>query len=220
MAYRKYDTCFFERYAAQCLQRVLGHKFDGLVNMDRPDLQSEDGKTLGIEVTRAMSGGKGGAQLLLKEMAGVHPVDRSEEMELEEIISNGYAYGLQRGRYVGTTEQAYWTLAKPLKEIIQSKVSKAMNGFYGSFKELGLFIFSQDSLSQQDVHKAARYVMDLQQDSDTRYERLFIADLDSLYACNLSRDISEEYRVSVHPISKELRKELYLSSLDLKHEQN
>lgn len=82
MAFRKYDTYFFERYAALCLSTMLGHKFDGLVNRDRPDLQSQDGKTLGIEVTRAMSGGKGGAQLLLKEMAGVHPVDREDELEL------------------------------------------------------------------------------------------------------------------------------------------
>ena len=54
MAYRKYDTCFFERYAMLQLRSLLGHKFDYLVNRDRPDLQSPDGKTLGIEVTRAL----------------------------------------------------------------------------------------------------------------------------------------------------------------------
>ena len=48
MAYRKYDTCFFERYAMLQLRSLLGHKFDYLVNRDRPDLQSPDGKTLGI----------------------------------------------------------------------------------------------------------------------------------------------------------------------------
>lgn len=215
MAFRKYDTCFFERYAALCLSTMLGHKFDGLVNRDRPDLLSQDGKTLGIEVTRAMSGGKGGAQLLLKEMAGVHPVDREDELELEEIISSGYAYGLQRGRYVGTTEKAYWTLAKPLKEIIGSKVSKVMNGFYGRFDELGLFVFSQEDLSLSDVRKAAAYTMNLQKEGDIRYARLFIADLDSLYACNLSREVSDEFRVSVYPITTEQRKYFYLNSLDI-----
>ena len=51
---RKYDTCFFERYAQISLATLLGHEFDCLVNLDRPDLQSEDGKSIGIEVTRAM----------------------------------------------------------------------------------------------------------------------------------------------------------------------
>lgn len=71
MAYRKYDTCFYERYAATALQNLLGHKFDGLLNLDRPDLQSPDGHRLGIEVTRAMEGGKPAARVLLKEMAGI-----------------------------------------------------------------------------------------------------------------------------------------------------
>ena len=51
---RKYGTCFFEQYAQITLAALLGHEFDDLVNRDRPDLQSADGHTLGIEVTRAM----------------------------------------------------------------------------------------------------------------------------------------------------------------------
>ena len=48
---RKYGTCFFEQYAQITLAALLGHEFDDLVNRDRPDLQSADGHTLGIEVS-------------------------------------------------------------------------------------------------------------------------------------------------------------------------
>jgi hypothetical protein len=44
---QKYDTCFFEKYAQIELATVLGHDFDGLVNLDRPDLQSPGCHTLG-----------------------------------------------------------------------------------------------------------------------------------------------------------------------------
>ena len=49
-----FDTCFFERYAHVTLRNCLGQEYDDLVNRDRPDLQSSDGRTMGIEVTRAM----------------------------------------------------------------------------------------------------------------------------------------------------------------------
>jgi hypothetical protein len=50
---RKFDTCFFERYARITLETILGEEFGALVNEDRPDLQMPD-KSLGIEVTRAI----------------------------------------------------------------------------------------------------------------------------------------------------------------------
>lgn len=54
MAKRPFGTCFFESYAQISLAALLGHEYDCLVNIDRPDLQSNDGHSLGIEVTRAM----------------------------------------------------------------------------------------------------------------------------------------------------------------------
>ena len=54
MARREFGTCFFEQYAQITLQAILGDDFAGLVNRDRPDLQSVDGHAIGIEVTRAM----------------------------------------------------------------------------------------------------------------------------------------------------------------------
>lgn len=216
MAFRKYDTCFFERYAAVSLNRLLGHKFDDLRNVDRPDLQSADGRRLGIEVTRAMEGGRVAAQLLLKEMAGVHPVDAADRDELESIVRSGYAFGLQRGRYVGVTEKSYWTMAKPLREIIRNKVGKVTSGFYGDFDEFGLYVFCQETLTEEEVRKAAAYTMELQQDAEHGYARLFLSDLAALYACNLEDGLSMEYRISEHPVTPEQRRQFFLDSLVLK----
>ena len=88
MAGRRFDTCFFERYAQHTLETFLGSAYSALVNEDRPDLQMPD-KSLGIEVTRAMEPRKDVAQELLLEMAGVEsPADSKEEME--QIIKSGY----------------------------------------------------------------------------------------------------------------------------------
>ena len=48
MATREFGTCFFEQYAQISLSALLRSEFDCLVNMDRPDLQSPDGKSIGI----------------------------------------------------------------------------------------------------------------------------------------------------------------------------
>ena len=66
-----FDTCFFERYAHQTLRRFLGREYDDLVNRDRPDLQSPDGCSLGIEVTRAMEETQAAAEQLLNNMSGI-----------------------------------------------------------------------------------------------------------------------------------------------------
>lgn len=192
MAFRKYDTCFYERYAAVSLQTLLGHKFDGLVNRDRPDLQSEDGTRLGIEVTRAMEGGKPAARELLKEMAGIRPVDGPDRSELDRL---------------------YWSMAQPLRDILRSKVAKVADGFYGSFDEFGLYVFSQDTLTEAAVMKAMMYTMDLQADNDTRYARLFLSDLAALYVCNLEDGISMQYRIGEFPITAEQRKSFYMTAL-------
>ena len=106
MGKRKFDTCFFERYAKLSLETLLGSGYSDLINEDRPDLQMPD-HSLGIEVTRAMEPRKDVAQDLLSEMAGFEaPSDESDEMN--RIISSGYGYGLQDGRYIGQIEYEYW----------------------------------------------------------------------------------------------------------------
>ena len=85
----RFDTCFFERYARVSLEKLLDKDFAALLNMDRPDLQSADGKTLGIEVTRAMPETKEAADTMLKEMAGIRSVreasDDAEDIDTQQM---------------------------------------------------------------------------------------------------------------------------------------
>lgn len=128
---RKFDTCFFERYARISLMTLLGQEYAALINEDRPDLQMED-RSLGIEVTRAMEPRKDVAREMLKEMAGLE-VQESDREEMGEILRSGYGYGLQDGKYIGNLEYEYWALALPLRRIIASKIEKVGSGFYGDF---------------------------------------------------------------------------------------
>ena len=116
MGNRKFDTCFFERYARNTLTALLGDRYSDLVNEDRPDLQMPD-HSLGIEVTRAMEPRKDVATALLKEMAGL-VIKEEDREEVDQILDSGYGYGLQDGRYIGHIEYEYWALAQTLRRII------------------------------------------------------------------------------------------------------
>ena len=106
MSKRKFDTCFFERYAKVTLETILGEEYSALINEDRPDLQMED-RSLGIEVTRAMEPRKDVAHSLLREMAGLK-VEEGDREDVDRILSSGYGYGLQDGKYIGHMEYDYW----------------------------------------------------------------------------------------------------------------
>lgn len=195
------------------LQRLLGHKFDGLVNEDRPDLQSADRCTLGIEVTRAMEQGKNVAQQMLKDLAGISATG-PERDEFSSIVRSGYGFGLQEGRYVGGLELDYWSTAKPLRDIIASKVGKVTSGFYGNFREFGLFVFSKEPLTEAHVARAIRYTMGLQRDAISKYARLYLSDADHLYACNLEDALSFDYRITEIEVDAQTRRELYFEALE------
>ena len=214
MAYRKYDTCFFERYAILQLRSLLGHKFDYLVNRDRPDLQSPDGKTLGIEVTRAMESGRMAALKMLKDISGISATEGENCSDLAAMQSSGYGYGLREGTYIGGIELGYWTGARPMKEIISNKVGKVSSGFYGDFSEFGLFVFSNDPLSLENAYSAVRYILELQKTLDVGYSRLYISAVQDFYACNLEDDLAMEFRVSPYTVTEGQRREFFLSALD------
>ena len=135
---RKWGTCFFELYAQITLERIVSPEYSLLVNMDKPDLQSPDHKSIGIEVTRAMKESKDVAKSLLKEMSGIVP--REDEglnhEDLDRMLSTGYAYGLTEGKIIGTKEFDYWSMALPLRRVVDSKVAKCINGFYGDLERL------------------------------------------------------------------------------------
>ena len=113
----KFDTCFFERYAMYSLNALLGERFAHLVNADRPDLQDE-GQSLGIEVTRAITEDKNVANSLINEMAGRQVKEVNED--LLRIQESGYSYGLDLNYSVGSNEYNYWALALPMKRILES----------------------------------------------------------------------------------------------------
>lgn len=220
---RKFDTCFFERYAQITLETVLGDEYADLVNEDRPDLQKPD-HSLGIEVTRAMEPHKEAALTMLKEMAGIETAQReniteseraADREEMGQIISSGYGYGLQDGRYVGYLEYEYWSLALPLRRIIESKISKVASGFYGDFREYGLYIFCKDDLTEEEVTLAMEYASDLQRHIDVKYSKIYLSLIDRLYVCDMSEVDRTEHKTTCtsYQISRQMCKEFFLKAL-------
>ena len=210
---RKFDTCFFERYAQITLETVLGEGYASLVNEDRPDLQMPDG-SLGIEVTRAMEPRKDAALAMLKEMAGLQVSDPDRD-EITKIVDSGYGYGLQEGKYVGRLEYDYWMLALPLRRIIESKVAKVASGFYGEFQEYGLYIFCKDNLTEEEVELVVEYTADLQRHLDIRYSKMYLSMIDRLYVCDLSAAFRAEGVATFvsYNISLQMCKDFFFTAL-------
>ena len=181
---REFGTCFFEKYAQIVLSTVLGPAFAPLVNRDRPDLQSPAGRAVGIEVTRAMEESKAAGLALMQDIAGI-----TRELPADDRDTI---------KYVGVNELPYWRMALPMRRILESKVSKAASGFYGHWDNLGLFVFSKDNLSEGEALKAMNYTISLQKNNDIRYNRLFIADIDDLFVCNLDDGLTASSRLARH----------------------
>ena len=207
MATRTFGTCFFEQYAQVSLSALLGREFDCLVNKDRPDLQSPDGRTIGIEVTRAMEESKSAEQALLKDVAGITPGESLSD--IDQILEYGYGFGLQGGKYIGLKEFSYWSLALPMRRILETKVAKCGNGFYGVFKKMGLYVFSRENIGAPEAVKAMKYTIALQKYQDIRYNRLYIADVDDLFVCNLDDGLKDDSRLIRYRITQEQRQSFY-----------
>ena len=212
MAGRTFGTCFFEQYAQVSLSALLGSGFDALVNRDRPDLQSPDGKSIGIEVTRAMEENKAAEQALLKDLAGISTGNHTDDYD--RILENGYGFGLEGGKYIGKKEFFYWSMALPLRRILESKVAKVGNGFYGRFNEMGLFVFSRENLGMAEAVKAMNYTLSLQKHQDIRYNRLYLADVDDLFVCNLDDGLKDDSRLIRYRVSQEQRQDFYREAID------
>ncbi len=212
MAGRTFGTCFFEQYAQVSLSALLGSGFDALVNRDRPDLQSPDGKSIGIEVTRAMEENKAAEQALLKDLAGISAGNHTDDYD--RILENGYGFGLEGGKYIGKKEFFYWSMALPLRRILESKVAKVGNGFYGRFDEMGLFVFSRENLGMTEAVKAMNYTLSLQKHQDIRYNRLYLADVDDLFVCNLDDGLKDDSRLVRYRVSQQQRQDFYREAID------
>ena len=208
---REFGTCFFEKYAQIVLTATLGSAYELLVNRDRPDLQSPSGRALGIEVTRALEESKAAGLALMQDIAGLtreFPAD-----DRDTILESGYSFGLRTGKYVGVNELPYWRMALPMRRILESKVSKAASCFYGHWDCLGLFVFSKDNLTEGDAVKAMNYTISLQKYQDLRYNRLYIADIDDLFVCNLDDGLTASSRLARHRLTQAQRRTFFLEAI-------
>lgn len=179
----KFDTCFFERYAMVSLATLLGEHYAHLENRDRPDLQDEEGG-IGIEVTRAIRENKNVANALVNEMAG-EAVKEVNADDLRHINQTGYAYGLGYGNIVGRNEYEYWSLALPLKRILEIKMDKVNNGFYGDFNEFDLFVFTKEDLDIDQIKQTIAFMQEKQAFQNRLYSRLFVSQIQTLFDCDL-----------------------------------
>lgn len=201
----KYDTCFFERYAMYSLEALLGERYSHLVNADRPDLQDEQ-QGIGIEVTRAITEDKNVANSLINEMAGKQVKEVNED--LLKIQESGYSYGLDTHYAMGSNEYNYWTLALPMKRILESKLWKVNNGFYGDFNEYGLYVFTKYDLVADEINEIIGFMMDVQQNKAVRYDHLFISQIETLFDCDLHQG-----NFDCFPIEKRLRRKFYYKAI-------
>ena len=190
----KFDTCFFECYAMVSLATLLGEHYAHLVNRDRPDLQDEI-QSIGIEVTRAIRENKNVANALVNEMAG-EAVKEVNAEDLLHINQSGYAYGLGDGTLIGRNEYEFWSLALPLKRILEIKMDKVNNGFYGDFNEFGLFVFTKEDLDLDQIKQTIAFMMERQAYQNRLYSRLFISQIQTLFDCDLETGHYRKIRIS------------------------
>ena len=184
------------------LATLLGEHYAHLVNRDRPDLQDEE-QGIGIEVTRAIRENKNVANALVNEMAGEDVKEVNAE-DLLHINQSGYAYGLGDGSIIGRNEYEYWSLALPLKRILEIKMNKVNDGFYGDFHEFGLFVFTKEDLDLDQIKQTIAFMMEKQAYQNRLYSRLFISQIQTLFDCDL-----ETGRYRKIKISQEQRRSFY-----------
>lgn len=140
---------------------------------------------------------------------GKAATSREEREDLEQILESGYAYGLGRDRYVGWKEQDYWSMALTLHRVLEYKVSKVGNNFYGHNEKMGHFIFCMEQMQEAEARYTMRYTMDLQKYMDNQYDQLYLAEVSNLHVCNLVDGLQESSRLLSIPISQEQRKSFY-----------
>lgn len=156
------------------LRYLIGGHYANLINRDRPDLQCDD-HSLGIEVTRAIREDGYTAKALINEMAGTEVFDLSD---------TPYAYGFSNTEKMSLREYRYWTTALPMQRILESKIRKVSSGFYGDFERMGLYIFSKEDLTEDEVASTLRLAMQLQQGLTKAYDTIFISQIQTLFVCD------------------------------------
>lgn len=181
------NTHFFETYAMISLADLLGERYAGLENLDRPDLQ-DPRRGIGIEVTRAMD------------------ETREKELEMEDEIA-GRTRGMRRFMQLGESfsrhaeeegaiyAAKWWNMVLSLKRAMEKKVGRLQSGAYGNFDEFGLYIFSADDLTLQEAAGAMEEMNRLQNGAALQYAKLFLNQIQKMYVCDLERQTIQEYYI-------------------------
>jgi hypothetical protein len=203
---QRYDTNFFERYARISLIDLVDDSFVGLKNSDRPDLQ-DDKHGIGIEVTRAIRENKDVANALINEIVGRPVLDVSEN-DWIDMTKYGYGYGIHES-IVGKIEYDYWAAALPLRRIIENKIRKVSNGFYGDFPKFGLYIFSKENLTDDMVRSTMAYATDMQRSNEKKYSYMYISQIQELFICDLN-----DSSFCMVEISKKQRRKFYREAIN------
>jgi hypothetical protein len=92
--------------------------------------------------------------------------------------------------------------------VIENKVSKVVNGFYGDFEEFGLYIFTKDDMTAEDLLAAMKWTMELQAKAEKQFTILYISEVQTLYVCDVATLSYKQY-----PISQEMCKSFFLKSV-------
>ena len=147
------------------------------------------------------------AKALVNEMAGEDVKEVNAE-DLCHINQSGYAYGLGDGSIIGRNEYEFWSLALPLKRILEIKMDKVNNGFYGDFNEFCLFVFTKEDLDLDQIKQTIAFMQEKQAFQNRFYSRVFISQIQTLFDCDLETGHYRKIKVS-----KEQRRSFYEKSI-------
>ena len=78
---------------------------------------------------------------------------------------------------------------------------------------MGLFVFSKDNLNEEQAAQTCRYMMQLQADQEIRYNRLYLADINDFFVCNLDDGLSFDARLLCIPVSQDQRQDFFLRAV-------
>jgi hypothetical protein len=108
------------------------------------------------------------------------------------------------GSIIGRNEYEFWSLALPLKRILEIKMDKVNNGFYGDFDEFGLFVFTKEDLDLDQIKQTIAFMREKQAYQNRLYSRLFISQIQAMFDCDLETGQYKKYKVS-----REQRRQFY-----------
>ena len=95
-----------------------------------------------------------------------------------------------------------------MKRILESKLWKVNNGFYGDFKEFGLYVFTKYDLVADEVNEIIGFMMDAQHKKDVKYDHLYISQIDTFFDCDLRQGDFD-----CLPIDKRMRRKFYYKAI-------